>query len=307
MKRVVLYNLILFSLLMSTSTLMAQEENHPFTYGVGQFNITVLPEGQRQSTPDRLLGVTEDMIKELLPDGTYTNAVNAFMIEYVDKTVLVDAGYGRELFNHLEVCGKKPEDIGGILLTHMHGDHIGGLLKNGERSFPNAILYISQIEHDYWMSDEAMQNVTESRKNNFVQARNVINAYKQKLQLFTPDKIEKQEQEILPGIKGIEAYGHTPGHTAFLLEDDGFRFLIWGDLTHAVSVQVTYPEVAYAADTNPVQSSESRQQIFNYLSKNNEIWVGGMHIEHPGMGEIKGKTGNGYKFTLLCTCEGLLR
>jgi len=285
----------------------AQEENYPFTYGIGEFSITLLPEGQRQSTLDRLLGVSEDMIKEYLPDETYTNAVNSFMVEYKDKTILIDAGFGNNLFNHLEACGKTPEDFEIILMTHMHGDHIGGLLKDGIKSFPNATLYISQVEYDYWMDDDAMQGTAESRRSGFTQARNVINAYKENLQTFTPGTIEKQEHEIIPGIKSIEAYGHTPGHTAFLLEDDGYQFLIWGDLTHAIQVQIPYPQVAYAADTDSGKSSESRRRIFEYVSKNNEIWVAGMHIEYPGMGIVKGYSSTGYKFSLLCTCEGILR
>ena len=285
----------------------AQEEDYPFTYGIGSFNITLLPEGQRKSTPDRLLGVSEEMKKECLPDGTYTNAVNVFMIENQEKTILVDAGFGNNLFAHLETCGKMPEDIGIILMTHMHGDHIGGLLKDGVKSFPNATLYISQAEYDYWMDDKAMQSVAENRRNGFIQARNVIDVYKDNLRLFTPGTLEKQEHEIIPGIKSIAAYGHTPGHTAFLIEDEGYQLLIWGDLTHAIPLQIPYPQVAYAADTYPDKSTESRRRIFEYISKNKEIWVAGMHIEHPGMGIVKGSPSAGYKFSLLCTCEGMLR
>jgi len=305
MKRMIISLCVVLSLLASNE-MKGQNELLPVTYGTGRLSITVLPETQRQSAPDRLTGLTDEMKQRFMPDGTYTNAVNVFLVEYAGKRVLIDAGYGRELFDHLKTCDIRPEDIDAILMTHMHGDHIGGLLKDGAKSFPNATLYISQPEHDYWMSDDAMQKAPESRRNGFGETRKVIAAYKQNLQTFTPGTIEDRSREVLPGIKSIAAYGHTPGHTAYLFEDSETRFLVWGDLTHAVDVQVAYPQVAYAADTDPAQSTESRRRIFGYLSRTEGIWVAGMHIEHPGMGEVKSNAA-GYTFTLLCTCEGSFR
>ncbi|MDR0422352.1 MAG: MBL fold metallo-hydrolase [Proteiniphilum sp.] len=302
-------HLIAFLVFLSSGiALEAQEENRPFTFITGNAAITLLPEGQQRADTGRLSGVTDEMIAECLPDGgTYNSAVNAFMIEYEDETVLVDAGFGRNLFAHLEACDKKPEDIQTILMTHLHGDHIGGLLREGRKSFPNATLYISRAEHDYWTSDEAMQRVAENRRGGFVQARNVIEAYGENLRLFTPGSVEKPGDDLLPGIKAVEAYGHTPGHTAFLLENDGSRLLIWGDLTHAVSVQTAYPQVGYVADTDPVQSAESRRRLFKYAADNGNILIAGMHIEYPGMGEVKGTDRGNYAFSLLCPCEGIPR
>jgi len=291
---------LLLSLLLLSACNMAaneQEEESPLTYEIGSFDVTVLPEGGGQGNTDILIGATPEMLTQSIPEGTYSIAVNAFLIETDDKAILVDAGYGKKLFANLEACEKSPEQIDIILLTHMHGDHIGGLLQNDKKSFPNATLYISQSEYDYWTNDEA---------DNAANARKVIEAYKNNLQLFVPDELEGTTTEIFPGIRGIAAYGHTPGHTVYLLESDGSKLFIWGDLTHAMAIQIPYPEVAVTYDVNPTKAIESRQRILQYVT-DNKIDVAGMHIQFPGIGNIRKNKSNEYIFNLTCDCEGMAR
>ena len=292
----------LFVMLIAVFHANAQESN-VIQFYVGAIKITLLSEVQRLGQSNILVGATEDMLRETTPNGTFPNAVNAFLVETEDKTILFDTGYGDKLFDNLTLCGKSPADIDIVILTHMHGDHIGGLLHNQEKIFPSAELYIPQPEHDYWMSDEAMQKLPQERRGSFVNARNVINAYKDRLRLFTPGKID-ETQEMIPGVRSIAAYGHTPGHTGYMLESEGSKLFIWGDLTHAMAIQMPYPEVAVTYDLNPKQAVESRQQLLKYLAEN-KIRIAGMHIQFPGIGDIKKNRSNGYDFTLICDCEGV--
>ena len=269
-------------------------QDNVITFDVGSFVVTVLSEGQNQGNKSALIGATEEMLKQCMPNGTYPSATNVFLVETGKKTVLLDAGYGRKLFDNLKAYGKNEASIDVIMLTHMHGDHIGGLLRNGEKAFPSAKLYISKPEYDYWMSDAAGGRATQARK--------VINAYKDKLRLFTPSEVE-DAQELLPGIRAVAAYGHTPGHTGYMLESNGSKMFVWGDLTHAMAIQMPYPEVAVTYDTNPKQAIESRLKLFQYLSSNN-IRIAGMHIEFPGIGNVKKGKATGYDFALICKCEG---
>ena len=274
-------------LLFATSTnLMGQNTTDVFTYNIGNIQISTLSESQGNGNTGILIGATPEMIKEYLPDGTFPNAVNAFLVKTPDKTILIDAGFGRKLFHNLKSLNTSPEQIDIILLTHMHGDHIGGLLKDGEITFPNADLYISQPEYDYWM------------KGDHTSQQNVINAYKNKLNLFSPNELSNNHIPLLPGVFALAAYGHTPGHTAFLFKFDKQQLLIWGDLTHAMKIQMPYPDVTVTYDVDPELAIKYRKPILEYVTKNN-IPIAGMHIAFPGMGKISSNHKKGYEFTPL--------
>jgi glyoxylase-like metal-dependent hydrolase (beta-lactamase superfamily II) len=286
----------------------AQEKTgqNVITFEVGFSRISTLSEGQQSGKSNVLKGATPEMLRTFLPEGNYPSATNAFLVRTEDKNILVDAGLGRLLTDNLQSLGITPEQIDVILLTHMHGDHIGGLLHGEQTVFPDAELYLAQAEHDYWMSDQAMQQVEPDRRNGFLQARRVIAAYKDRLHLFTPHEPGADETELIPGIQGIAAYGHTPGHTAYLIESDNESLLIWGDLTHAMAIQMPCPDVAVIYDINPDQAVESRKKILEYAVENN-LPIAGMHIAFPAVGEViraENRAGS-YTFMPFCLCLGI--
>ncbi|MCC8155125.1 MAG: MBL fold metallo-hydrolase, partial [Tannerellaceae bacterium] len=268
-----------------------------FTYRVGEYRISLLSEAQQNAMPNILIGVTPEILNKYAPEGTFPNAMNAFLVQSENKNILIDTGLGNQLFERLSTLNITPEKIDVILITHMHGDHIGGLLKNGTVMFPNAQLYIPQPEHDYWMSDDEMYQVPEKSQMSFTNARAVIAAYKDRLHLFVPGDIN-QTDEIIPGFKSIAAYGHTPGHTCYLMESGNAKMLIWGDLTHAMAIQMPHPEIAVTYDINPELAIESRLKILKYV-KDNYIPIAGMHIAYPGMGKVTDSPDEGYIFTPL--------
>jgi len=290
--------LFLFIIVFSANT-VAQEETTSdetvITYLIGSYEVSLLSEGGGDANPSILLGTNEDMLKRLLPTGTFKIQTNAFLVRAGSKNVLIDTGYGRNLFTNLNSLGVSEDKIDVILLTHMHGDHIGGLLKDGKAAFLNAELYVSQVEHDYWMGRENNTNI-----------RNIFEAYKAKLHLFEPVELGSDKQNLFAGFQGIKAYGHTPGHTVFMIESDGERLMIWGDVTHAMEVQMPHPEITLSFDVNPDMARETRKKILEYVTKN-KIRIGGMHIPFPSVGDIrKGNEGEGaYVFTPLCVCEGI--
>jgi glyoxylase-like metal-dependent hydrolase (beta-lactamase superfamily II) len=165
----------------------------------------------------------------------------------------------------------------------MHGDHIGGMLRNGQVAFPKAMIYINQREYDYW-----------SKSNNQL-AQNVLNAYKDKLKLFDLEKGEPQEN-IFPDILAMAAYGHTPGHTMYLLGSGKEQLLVWGDLAHAMAIQMPCPQVAVTYDIDPKQAVESRLAVLKYVTKHH-IPVAGMHVAYPAIGTVAANGKGGYVFT----------
>lgn len=289
------FSLFVISTFLMIGVMFAQEMNDRFTYKIGEFEVNLLSEVQQKGATKILIGATPEMLQQCVPDGTFPNAVNAYLLRVSGKNILVDTGYGKKLFDNLKSLGVTPDQIDIVLLTHMHGDHIGGMFRDGQLAFPNADIYLPQPEYDYWMDDKTMNSFPEDRRGGFTGARKVIDAYKSKLRLFVPVRFEDNLPGVLPGIHGIEAYGHTPGHTMYLLESNNDKLLIWADLIHAMAIQMPYPQVAVTYDTDPSEAIVSRKKTLEYVSEH-KIPVAGMHVAFPGSGKVTAVSSGGYLF-----------
>lgn len=288
--------LVLVFMIMVVGHLPAQQNEKVYTYQVGDCEISLLSEDNGSRDTGILIGATPEMIQQAIPDGTFPNGMNAFLVRMPGKTVLVDTGLGKHLLENLRSLGVAPEEVDVVLITHMHGDHIGGILKEGQVVFPKADVYLPRPEHDYWMSDAAMNKQPENRRGGFVNARKMIEAYQNKLHLFQPAELGEATADLIPGIQGFAAYGHTPGHTIFMLQSKNHKMLIWGDLTHAMAIQMPYPQVAVTYDVDPGLAIEYRKKVLEYVSAN-QIPVAGMHIAYPAMGTVTSDIKGGYMFT----------
>lgn len=277
------FNLLLLANLALLGNATAQEKNDIFSYKAGDCEIYLLTENEGNGNNSNLIGATPEMQKECMPNNTYPNAVNAFLVKTPEKIILVDAGFGTKLFDKMKLLNVLSEQVDAVLITHMHGDHIGGMLKNNSKTFPKADIYLSVAEHNYWANNPKGQ------------AREVIALYKDKIKQFTPNEIDDDFLKLFPEISAIAAPGHTPGHTMFLIESQKEQMLIWGDLTHAMAIQIPYPQVAVTYDTDPNQAIESRKKVLEYVA-NEKIPIAGMHISYPGMGEVSKNTKEGYLY-----------
>jgi glyoxylase-like metal-dependent hydrolase (beta-lactamase superfamily II) len=300
-----------------TTRVAAQDARDIITFEYGSLQVSVLSEGQNKGNTSTLIGATPDQQKRYTPDGSYPSATNVFLVRAEGgPTVLIDAGYGRKLFDNLKSLGVQPEQVNAVLLTHMHGDHIGGLLRDGKAAFPSANLLLSKAEHDYWTSKAKMDAAPANRRGGFVAAQKAIEAYKNRLVLFAPSEVDAStscdsamlEEVVMYAqpnthIKAIASYGHTPGHTSYLLESGDARLLVWGDLTHAMAIQVPCPEVAMTYDVNPKQAIAARKKIFDYLV-HNKIAAGGMHVAYPAVGKLKVGKDGAREWEVICDCEG---
>jgi glyoxylase-like metal-dependent hydrolase (beta-lactamase superfamily II) len=290
MKKSVLLCIMAISMNMAN----AQESETVITYAAGDFLISILSEGGNQGNAGSLQGATEEQLKKYLPDGTFPLETQVFLVRTKDKNILIDTGHGKNLFKNLQSLGVDESQINVILLTHLHGDHIGGMLRDGKAAFPNAEVYLSQAEHDYWTGLAERGEA----------AGKALAPYKDRLRLFTPAAPGEASPELLPGIQALAAYGHTPGHTAFLIRSDDSKWLIWGDVAHAMPIQMPCPDVALSFDVNPEQAVNTRKSMLEYAVQH-RITVGGMHIPFPAAGKVaKGKE-EGYAFSPLCFCEGI--
>ena len=232
-----------------------------------------------------LLG-DEALIKELMPDESKKSSVNTFVIKKGESIILVDTGFGApkgKTVENLKRMGIMPEMINSILFTHLHGDHVGGLLENGEIVFPNAKIFISQDEYNYWFHEGLRSESANPAAFDF--AMGAINAYGEQVVVF------EHGLEILPGIVAIDEPGHTPGHVGFLVITENEKLLIWGDITHFNDVQMTAPQLSVTFDVDSERAKETRLFILDWVATEG-IYVAGAHIIHPGIGKVRLEDGH---------------
>lgn len=258
-----------------------QQNTNVFTYKVGDCEVILLSENQGQGDTKILIGATPEMISETLPEGTFSNAVNAFLVKTPQGNYLIDTGFGRNLFENLSSVGVTPDDVQQVIITHMHGDHISGLLKDGEVMFPKSKLVLSKVEHTYWSEIKSNQK-----------ALDVLKMYEKNISLIEPLKVGEKTEDM---ISFIDAPGHTPGQILCLVQSKGEQLLIWADLAHAMAIQMPYPEVAVTYDVDPELAVKSRKEVLKYVTQNN-IPVAGMHIAYPGMGKVEAISAGSYRF-----------
>jgi glyoxylase-like metal-dependent hydrolase (beta-lactamase superfamily II) len=208
------------------------------------------------------------------------------LIKAQGQNILIDTGTGAGgiIIDKIKKLGVEPQDVNAVLITHLHGDHFGSLQTDGKAVFLNAKVYLSTKEHEYFTKTNVNQG-----------AAAALAPYASQTVTFEPGQLGESLTEILPGITPIAAYGHTPGHTIFQIENSGAKFLVIGDLLHVAVVQFPVPEISATYDMNQSEAASVRRQVLNYAAQN-KIPIGGMHIVYPGTGEVSVE-GSGFKFT----------
>ena len=234
---------------------------------LGDFEVTALLDGTLDLDVKKLLlNVKPERVDALLKRAFMTNpvetSVNAYLINTGSKLVLIDAGAGKlfgpsagNLLTSLKAAGYTPEQVDEIYITHMHGDHVGGLMQGDQRAFPNAIVRADKRDADFWLSKEKMAAMA-PMKDAFQGAMNSINPYAAagKFQPFDGAGV------LTPGITAVPTYGHTPGHTVYLVESKGKKMAVLGDLMHVASVQFPEPSVTIQFDSDTKAAAAATQE-----------------------------------------------
>jgi glyoxylase-like metal-dependent hydrolase (beta-lactamase superfamily II) len=267
---------------------------------LGDFEVTALSDGVVALPVDKLLTNTkpEKTLKALqkyhLSSPTETS-VNGYLINTGSKLVLIDTGaatlfgptLGR-LANSLKAAGYTPDQVDEVYITHMHGDHVGGLMQGDQLAFPNAIVRADQHDADFWLSQANMDKAPADAKGAFQGAMASINPYIRagKFKTFNGDT------ELVAGVKAVAARGHTPGHSVYLVESKGQKLMLWGDLMHVAAVQFENPSVTISFDSDSKAAMAARKKAYADAAQQGYM-VGATHVSFPGLGYVRTE-GKGY-------------
>ena len=267
-----------------------------YRQALGDMQVTALYDGVVDLPTSLLQGLDEEGIQRLLarmfiggPRGVQT-AVNAYLVHTGRQLLLIDTGAGScfgptlgQMPAHLKAVGYTPADVDAVLITHMHGDHLCGLLDDkGQPAFPEATVWAVKADADYWLSPQQAAAAPKEMQAFFAMSRRAAAPYQAagRLRTFAED------EAIVPGVRALATHGHTPGHTSFLVGTGAQALLVWGDIVHSHAVQFSHPEVSIEFDVDPRAAIASRQKLLAQAARET-WWVGGAHLPFPGIGHVR--------------------
>jgi glyoxylase-like metal-dependent hydrolase (beta-lactamase superfamily II) len=185
----------------------------------------------------------------------------------------------------LATAGYRPEDVDIVVLTHGHPDHIGGLLEDGKPVYPNARYVFGAAEFDFWKRNE---NVREARKGNRELYMKITAPFVDKAAFI------KDGDDVVTGIRAVDAAGHSPGLMAFHLESEGKRLLLWADVTNHYVMSLQRPEWHVDFDDDKDKAVATRKRILDMVTAD-QLWVVGHHMPYPSVGFVE-KASGGYRW-----------
>jgi len=266
---------------------------------LGDFEVTALSDGTIMTPVVQLLNdkpaKTEATLKRNFLGPTVETSVNAYLINTGSKLVLIDTGaaglFGPtlgDLLVNLKASGYQPEQVDEIYITHMHPDHVGGLMAGTSMAFPNAIVRVDKADEDFWLREANLNAAPAADKGFFQGAIASVGPYVKagKVKPFDSDS------ELLPGIRAHQTHGHTPGHNIYIVESKGQKLVLWGDLMHVAAVQFADPSVTIKFDTDSRAAAVQRKRAYADAARNG-YWVAAAHLAFPGIGHVRTE-GNGY-------------
>ncbi|WP_371821808.1 MBL fold metallo-hydrolase [Bradyrhizobium sp. 41S5] len=226
-----------------------------------------------------------------LPSDAFDWALNAVVVRSGDKTILIDAGLGSDpnlhlpragqLIRRLEAVGIDLTSVTDVVLTHMHMDHVGGLLADGvkERLRPDLQIHVAAAEVRFWEAPDFSRTAMPQGFPDALRAtaKRFAQEYRAQLRQFD------NEHEVAPGVVVSRTGGHTPGHSVVHVASGGERLMFAGDAVFAVGFD--HPDWHNGFEHDPEEATRVRVQLLRELAETGELLVA-THMPFPSIGRV---------------------
>lgn len=272
---------------------------------LGSYEVTALLDGTHDFPIDTVMThvsqheIDQDLASDDLSQPVQ-GSINAYLVNTGSQLILIDTGAGvlygdccGRLLANLRAAGYRPEQVDMVLLTHMHKDHVGGLNLNAKPAFPNAVVRASRREADYWLDARNKSTAPAFLSSFFDAAAQSVAPYiaTGRFQPYDGDAV------LAPGIHALAAPGHTPGHTAYVVQSGNQTLLVWGDVIHVASIQLRNPAVSVEYDSDASAAQQTRHELLDLAAQHHYL-IGAAHIAFPGLGHVR-REGEGYRWVPL--------
>ncbi|MBX3533241.1 MAG: MBL fold metallo-hydrolase [Xanthobacteraceae bacterium] len=222
---------------------------------------------------------------------------NPFVFQNGSRVVLIDTGMGPaanektpavgNTVKNLSAVGYDPSKITDVVISHFHGDHINGLLNGANPTYPNAQVWVPAAEWKYWTDEGELSRAPDARKGAFANVKRIFaDGLKNKVTQYEHGK------EVVPGLTALATFGHTPGHTSFVLASGSDKLFIQSDVTNIPALFVANPGWHAMFDQDAKMAEETRRKTYDMVSAE-KMRVQGFHFPFPSLGRIE-KTATGY-------------
>jgi glyoxylase-like metal-dependent hydrolase (beta-lactamase superfamily II) len=276
-----------------------------YRYKVGSIEVTAVYDGiwRKPHDPTFIKGVTVEETKAALAvAGLATEFVpiplTVIVLKIGDRHIMIDAGSGvgqwQENATHLPAnmaaAGIDRSQIDTILISHFHPDHVWGLMEKGTNAavFPNAELVVNSAEYRFWTEPGRVAKLPEGRRAAGQRIADVFPTWKN-WNLVEPGA------EVAPGVRILDAYGHTPGHSVFLVTSGDDQLMVSNDTMYLPGILAPHPDWQGKYDQDGPLAVTTRRRIIDQVIADG-MMICGAHFPFPGAGAFA-KDGNAYAFT----------